>query len=752
MKSIIALIGILGLLVTSVVAQERSKADQDIRYGGNKAELSVVRVSARTIELQLSQIGQDEEPTEPPPSAILVDYPRSQVWKGRSIGSPLEFNIGDLTVEIQPSPLSVIIRKADGAVVQELSWPDESGGTYFRTDASVFGLGEGGAQKKLDRRGFLHSMNDGNAAFKRATHGAYIATPMLIGADGWVMFVHHPISRMNLFDLRNGKGLFMPNQETQKHALKLFVTAWKEPMEVFSEYRIIAGETPMPPKWALGYMQSHRTLSGSGEIQWVAQNFRTRNLPADALIYLGTGFTPTGWNKGHGSFEFNPLVFDDPSSIISDLKDLNFNVVLHTYSPPRGLHGLSIDSPSLEDSTHISNYWDRHEPVLELGIDGWWPDGGENLSAESRVARHRMYWLGSLDNHPNVRPWSLHRTGYSGVHRYGGWIWSGDPDSRWETLKTHIEVGLNHSVSLSPYWGSDIAGFVPTDELTGELYIRWFQFSTFTPSFRGHGRAWHLRLPWGWNRGHIGPAESSIFDSEDLQKVRKDGYPYPEELRNALIEPIAREYLHLRYHLLPYNYTLARQTYDTGMPPMRAMWLHYPDDPKAISLGDQYMWGRDLLVAPVYIKGATQRSLYLPEGLWYDFWTNETQSGGDVTRQVDLATLPLYVRAGAIIPFDPVRQYTDEEVNEPTTIKVYTGADGQYTMYEDDGISLDYLEGKATWTRMTWDDSGKKLVIEPGAPEGSTSQFTNRKFKVQLLPEDTTKNVNYSGQLTEVVF
>ena len=166
------------------------------------------------------------------------------------------------------------------------------------------------------------------------------------------------------------------------------------------------------------------------------------------------------------------------------------------------------------------------------------------------------------------------------MQRYGGWIWSGDIDSRWKTLAAQVPVGLNHSLSVSPFWGTDVGGFYPTRELTGELYVRWFQFGAFCPSFRAHGRTWHLRLPWGWNTGEFGPREHP----ED---------PDPNELHNAAVEPICRKYLELRYRLLPYKYTLCREAHDTGLPLMRALWLHYPDDEQAVMRGDEYLWGRD---------------------------------------------------------------------------------------------------------------------------------------------------------------
>jgi alpha-glucosidase/alpha-D-xyloside xylohydrolase len=295
------------------------------------------------------------------------------------------------------------------------------------------------------------------------------------------------------------------------------------------------------------------------------------------------------------------------------------------------------------------------------------------------MTRVKMYYQGHLTTAPDVRPWTLNRNGVIGMARWGAWLWSGDTQSRWDTLRDQIWVGPNTGLSVTPYWGSDTGGFYMTRELTGELYARWFQFSAFTGPFRSHGRIWRLRLPWGWGLGEMGFLEG-----------QKD-VPAREEMNNPAIEPVAKKYAELRYQLMPYTYTLAREAYDTGMPLMRALWLHYPDDKQALVQSQEYLWGRDMLIAPVYEKGATTRDVYLPAGTWYDWWDNSRHDGGTtVRRTVDLATMPIYVRAGAVIPFDPVRQYVAQPATGPTTLKVYTGASGEFTLYDDDGISQSY--------------------------------------------------------------
>ena len=182
---------------------------------------------------------------------------------------------------------------------------------------------------------------------------------------------------------------------------------------------------------------------------------------------------------------------------------------------------------------------------------------------------------------------------------------------------------------------------------------------------------------------------------------------------------------------------------------MRAMWIQYPDDSNVTNLGDQFLWGADLLVAPVYEKGQTTRKLYLPKGNWYDFWTNEQFEGSrTIFRQVDLGTMPLYVREGAIIPFDPVRQYTTEKVAGNTTLKIYSGANGSYTFYEDDGSTQDYLKGAFTQTLITWDESKRILTLKPIHQQGRKT--ISRKFTIELLPEGLFRNVVYKGKEVSV--
>jgi alpha-glucosidase/alpha-D-xyloside xylohydrolase len=265
------------------------------------------------------------------------------------------------------------------------------------------------------------------------------------------------------------------------------------------------------------------------------------------------------------------------------------------------------------------------------------------------------------------------------------------------------------------------------------LYARWFQFAAFCPLFRSHGRDWKLHRPWGWNTGEIGYPETPNY------------HPAREELHNPAIEPICREYLELRYRLMPYIYTAAKETCETGMPMIRALWLHYPDDPRAVERGDEYLFGPDLLVAPVVEKGATSRSLYLPGGTWFNFWTHERHEGGrELVQKVDLGDTPLYVRAGAVLPMGPPRQYTNEVVAGPLTMMVFPGATGVSSLYEDDGESFDFRSGQFMRIEMHWDDTTRKLRLRL-APGARMLRVNPLKLSVKAADSTQSKNVMFNG-------
>jgi alpha-glucosidase/alpha-D-xyloside xylohydrolase len=635
---------------------------------------------------------------------------------------------GDFSIRFTPTPPALHVSHA-GIPLQTLMF-DAAGPTvgFQLSSGPLLGFGEGGPQ--FDRKGQTYNNRSGQGGYRLETHGGRVPIQWLVGtgdATNWGLFLHQPLGA---FDLTGSAGQFTPSSPTPE-TIDIFLAASKNPADLMTAFSRITGFPEMPPLWSLGYLQSHRTIVGPDEVMTIAKTFRENKLPCDGLIYLGTDFCPSGWNTHNGEFDWKPDVFPDPQKMINDLHDLHFKVILHIVLEGKTLTGSVKDpctAPPLPTGRvpssingaagqwppdrQVSCYWPAHKPLFDLGIDGWWPDQGDGLDAASRLARNIMYYEGSLMYRPNERPFALHRNGYAGMARRAAFLWSGDVYSRWETLATHVPNAVNTSLSGIPYWGTDIGGFVPTADFTGELYVRWFQFGAFNPLFRSHGRTWRTRLPWGWNTGEFGFSEVSGY---------RNGAQDPplSELHNAAVEPICKQYLELRYQLMPYLYTAVRECHDTGMPIMRAMWLHDPDDPLAVARGDQYMWGRDLLVAPVVEKGATERTLYLPKGTWIDFWTEKPIEGGrEITRAVDLATTPLYVRAGAVIPMGPIKQYTGETSTEPITLVAYAGADGTGTLYDDDGATLAYRQNRGVRRhQFTFSNATRKITTSgPAQP------------------------------------
>lgn len=708
-------------------------AGPQLRIAGRDSELVLTPITEATLRISILPI--EYGMAVPVLDSIVFDRHRwpEPAARLRSLTGEQEIACGSRRVRLSSDDGVLTIVIGDAKPAQELRIDLASGAVRFARTGKIFGLGEGGPQ--LDRSGYAFPMRNGEEVPDLAVNGARVPIPWLASSEGWGLFFHSPIGA---FDLTGPEVRFDGLASHDALPLDAFLVLAESPAGMMREYALLTGFPHLPPLWTFGYQQSHRTLASREEILAEARTFREKKLPCDVLIYLGTGFCPSGWNTGHGSFTFNAAVFPDPGAIIEEFHKENFKVALHVVNPPVGLHGRSSDTgPAASDETNAARYWQKHLDVFRLGVDGWWADEGDAVGPVSCLVRNRMYWEGPQVERPAERPYTLHRNGYAGLQRYG-WLWSGDIDSTWEVLRAQIAVGINTGLSGIPYWGTDTGGFVTTPELTGELYARWFQFSAFCPLFRSHGRTWQLRRPWQWDTGDYGPTEMQGYHGNA-------GLPDPKELHNPDIEPVCRKYLELRSRLMPYTYSIAREAHDTGLPMMRALWLQYPEDPHAVERGDQYLWGGDILVAPVTEKGATERHLYLPRGRWRDYWTeHEIEGGRTLTRTVDLSVMPLYVRAGAVIPHGPVRQFVGEKQGEPLEFIVYPGADGGFTLYEDDGATFGFERGEFMRTRARWLDGRRTLKLE--ISEGSRWLGPRpREFKMRLAGNSQVKQVSFEG-------
>jgi alpha-glucosidase (family GH31 glycosyl hydrolase) len=303
----------------------------------------------------------------------------------------------------------------------------------------------------------------------------------------------------------------------------------------------------------------------------------------------------------------------------------------------------------------------------------------------------------------------LCRSGAAGMQRLGAGTWSGDINTTFTTFEGQLLLGLGLAMSGVPYFGTDIGGFYP-NRLDGELYTRWFQFGAFSPIFRAHGWVWREHLPWAHG---------------------------PE------VEAICRRYLELRMRLLPYIYTLAWQAHTRGMPLMRPLALAYPDDPNVWELGSQYLFGPDLLVAPVTRAGATHWPVYLPAGTWYDFWTGQRYEGSQsVSVATPLETVPLFARGGSIIPLGPVMQRTDERPLDDLTLLVYPGAPGACTIYDDDGATQAFRDGQIALTEVQSSFEDGVVRVTVGAATGQYAGLPSvRDLTVRVRSADRPRQV-----------
>lgn len=651
--------------------------------------------------------------------------------------------VGDFKVTIDPQPLSILIEDTSNKQVQRLEFDDANGDVTFPLGAKeIYGLGQG-FPTPMDRRGTLYDLKrhgqERSSVFEYAT---ITAVPYIISREGWGLFFHEPTK--GVIDLSSDTGRFSVVPEDYRD---IFVMKYSRPERAATLYYEITGRAPLPPKYAFGYQQSFRELYHNGEsiVLPTARYMRENGIPCDVLIYLGR-YVENGWNtySYNGMFEFNRKSFPEPTKIIDELHSMGYKVAFHITEAPTGLHG-NIDDTDVNplEYDHVRNYWRRHVRFNGYAAnDGWWPDDGDALDLAALHSRHKMYHDGNEQLSPNKRGFFLQRNSYSGFVRYGSFIWSGDVLAKWKTLEHHVHVGINVAMSLSPYWGSDIGGFFLSDEYSGELYVRWFEYAVFTPLFRSHGRHSFVHTPWGWK-------VKSLSEIPDEYNQNFGSNMSDAVLPDYRVEPICKKYIELRYRLMPYIYSLARQAYDRGIPLIRPLWFGFPDDENAATCESQYMFGDALLVNPVTRKAESSWTTYLPAGKWYDFFTGAAlEGGGKITKDVSLEDIPVYVPAGSLIPFCGTKQFFDDTPIDPMddniNIRVYEGANGSFTLYEDDGITKNYTRGQGTFTKFVWADDSKELSVT-----GKSTHIAgrSRSFSVRYVGsgEETTVTCVYES-------
>lgn len=623
----------------------------------------------------------------------------------------------------------------------------------------LYGLGEGGQQ--FDRLGGVRRLWNFQANRGR---GADIAIPLMLSTAGYGLFIDNA-ARALIEPADAEDGTWIDYVAEGSSGFDLYLFGGDGLRRVLGDVADLLGRAVMPPRWALGYQQSTRHFEDTEEVLGLARTMRDKRIPCDAIIFLSSYGDAQGLNRGVGHLDFHPKLFADPATTLGRLRAQNFRLFSHEYPVlhPRSLHfaeaerqGYLLDHGYPDLSAQRGNtvaykegqrfldfsrpevrawWWDRHRPLAELGIEGWWLDGGEGPPAHVALAagratelhnrfdllRQQAFAEGEARDRPQARPYLLCRSGGPGMQRFGAMPWSGDINTTFEALETQLRVGLNLGLSGVPHWGTDIGGFYSVAPDAGELFVRWLQFGAFCSVFRAHGHAWRRHVPWA---------------------------------HGDTVEAICRRIIELRYRLLPYTYTLAWQARQDGLPTMRPLVLNYPADPRVWDLGTQYLWGDDLLVAPVTKAGATSWPVYLPAGIWHDFWTHETYRGpAGVTVPAPLDRVPLFVRGGAILPLAPVVQYAGEQALQEITLLIYPEGQSAFTLYEDDGETRRYLDGHFALTELTCAAEGGGVTCRVGAPQGDPSVIPEGRrytFRVRVPRKPRHVEIGGLGRIDEI--
>jgi alpha-D-xyloside xylohydrolase len=536
--------------------------------------------------------------------------------------------------------------------------------------------------------------------------------------------------------------------------VSFFVIAGATADEIYAGYRLLTGPTPMLPKAAYGYIQCKQRYASQQDVLDVAKGYRDRHLPADVMVVDWFYYTKMG------QMDLDPKFWPDPTAMNKQLHDMGFETMISVWprfvpedryyaelrqkgwliakadgtpldGQPYDRAGSDIDTTNPEAAAW---YWKTiRENIISKGFDSLWadetepdlPPNGAYLHVGPGTQFFNVYpffhtkalYDGFRKDEPGKRALILSRDAYLGVQNNGAIVWSSDIYPTWDTLKRQIPTGLDFAASGITYWSNDTGGWQylpaehhgahpplldPSDARANvggyddypELYTRWFQYASFLPIFRAHG-------------------------SRPANEVWSYG---------AQAEPILEKYLRLRYRLMPYIYSLGYQTWLTGAPFMRALPLDFPNDPKVADLRDEYMFGPAFLVAPVTEQGATGREVYLPAGAdWYDYWTNERFKGGQtITAQAPIDTLPLFVRAGSIVPLGAAVEST-HQVQAVEKVRVYPGADVSFTLFSDDGMTYAYEKGAGSVTKLHWNEAAHKLTHDGAAawtgPDSSIVEF-----------------------------
>jgi len=564
--------------------------------------------------------------------------------------------------------------------------------------------------------------------------------------------------------------------------IRYYFIAGESMDDVISGYRQITGKAQVMPLWSMGFWQSRERYKTQDELLDVLKEYRNRKIPIDNIVLDWSHWSVDQW----GSHKFAPERFPDPAAMVNEVHELHGHIMVSVWPKyyintehykefnDKGWMYKRAVEDSIRDwiyPGYIGSFYDAYsedarklfweqinEGYFTKGFDAWWLDATEpdilsNASISYRKALMNPTALGpstqyfnayalenakgiyegqrSVNNHDRV--FILTRSGFAGIQRYGAVTWSGDIGTRWEDMQSQISAGINFAMAGLPYWTMDIGGFCVEKRyeraMEGsedirewrELNTRWFQFGAFAPLFRSHGQ----------------PPFREIFN------LAPEGSP----TYNSMVY-----YDKLRYRLMPYIYSLAGWTYIKDYTIMRGLAMDFTDDALVYNIGDQYMFGPSLLINPVYKYSVRSRSVYLPKASsWYDAYTGEYYEGGKtIEANAPYERIPIFIKAGSIVPMGPDLQYTGEKPADPLTIYVYTGNDTQFDLYEDEGANYNYENGKHTIIPLLWSEANRTLTI--GERQGEfEGMLENRTFNIVFISRNSGISLDGSDKTYQEV-
>ncbi|MUL38723.1 glycoside hydrolase family 31 protein [Gloeocapsopsis dulcis] len=762
-----------------------SQQEHSVRFDCGKSCLQINVLASNLIRVRLAPTG---EFTPRRSWAVTNDA----AWQIPSF----EVKETETTVEIQTEQLRVVVQRKNGQIACY-----DSANRPFAIDADPgmgWRLGTTAAWKKIaadehfygfgERTGLLDKRSEVKTNwttdaldYGSLTDEMYQAIPFFIALRPEVGYgIFFNTTFWSRFDI----GVTQPGiwqMETHTGELDYYIIYGPTPAEILATYTQLTGRMPLPPKWALGYHQCRWSYESETVVRELAKEFRDRRIPCD-VIHLDIDYM-----RGYRVFTWSPQRFPHPGKLIQQLAEDGFKTVTiidpgvkyepeadysvfdqgiaHDYFIRKAqgqlFHGyVWPDKAVFPDfmRADVRQWWgELHKSLTDIGIAGIWndmnepaindrpfgdegdkiwfpldaPQGGareetEDVALDERVTHaeaHNLYGSmmarscaeGLEKLRPNERSFVLTRSGYAGIQRWSS-VWMGDNHSLWDHLEMSLPMLCNMGLSGVAFVGCDVGGFA--SNATAELFARWMQVGMLYPLMRAHSA---------------------------LTTAQHEPWSFGDRT-----EKICREYINLRYQLLPYIYTLFWEAATTGAPILRPLLYDFPNDPLTYTLHDQVLLGSSLMAAPIYRPGVEHRAVYLPEGTWYDWWSGESYTGPThILAHAPLEKMPLYVKAGAIIPMQPVMQYVDERSLDPLTLRVWQG-DGEFTLYEDDGHTFAYKDNAYTTTKFRINTEENQATFEINQREGSWL-LPSREVIVELVGVGEQR-LNDNGTARQLVF